>query len=195
MQATQTGSDDASYFSCGQLSPGDHVVQIYECEDAFLGVLESFVVDGLNAGEAVVLIMTPEHAALMPQRLAAAGVDEEAERRAGNYLVLDAASTLAKFTTDGWPDEDDFRATVTDVLRSVNASERKVRAFGEMVAVLWSKGHNAATVRLERLWHDLTAKERFSLFCAYPRAGFNDYSLSSLATICDLHTAVLKNAA
>jgi len=46
------------------------------------------------------------------------------------------------------------------------------RAFGEIVAVPWSRSHNGATVQLERLWHAVFQKEAFSLFCAYPRCGF-----------------------
>src|SRR5688500_19228341 len=49
---------------------------------------------------------------------------------------------------------------------------RSVRAFGEMVAVLWANGHNGATVRLEHLWHAFCQSEAFSLFCAYPKTGF-----------------------
>ena len=60
-----------------------------------------------------------------------------------------------------------------NLLRAPAKSDvRRVRAFGEMVAVLWARGDQAATVRLEHLWHNLCQRHEFSLFCTYPKAGF-----------------------
>lgn len=48
---------------------------------------------------------------------------------------------------------------------------RRVRAFGEMVAVMWTRGQSGATVQLEHLWHRFCQTKAFSLFCAYPKSG------------------------
>ena len=47
---------------------------------------------------------------------------------------------------------------------------RPISAFGEMVAILWSKGNAEAAIRLEQLWNDLAQIHFFSLRCAYPLA-------------------------
>jgi len=65
-----------------------------------------------------------------------------------------------------------------------------VRAFGEMVAILWAQGHAAATVRLEHLWSKLCENERLPLFCAYPRAGFTTDQASGLRDLCAAHSRV-----
>jgi hypothetical protein len=57
-----------------------------------------------------------------------------------------------------------------------------------MVAILWGRGHTAATVRLEYLWNQLLRTEKFPLFCAYPRSGFTRGASDSLAEICALHS-------
>ena len=85
---------------------------------------------------------------------------------------MDAQETLSKFMVKGLPDEELFTQVVTGLLERARNGGRRVRAFGEMVAVLWSQGHNGATVRLEHLWHKFCQTEAFSLFCAYPRSGF-----------------------
>ena len=61
---------------------------------------------------------------------------------------------------------------MSGLLTRGRAGGRRVRAFGEMVAVMWARGEQGATVRLEHLWHRLCQSEAFSLFCAYPRIGF-----------------------
>ena len=70
-----------------------------------------------------------------------------------------------------------------------------MRAFGEMVAVMWGQGLSGATVRLEHLWHQFCAKEAFSLFCAYPRSGFTEDAEVSMKEICATHSQVVAGEA
>ena len=62
--------------------------------------------------------------------------------------------------------------TVSSILERGNCRQRRIRAFGEMVAILWAQGNDGATVRLEHLWNKFSQKAQFCLFCAYPKAGF-----------------------
>lgn len=43
-----------------------------------------------------------------------------------------------------------------------------VRAYGEMVALLWDEGNATGALRLEELWDELQRETEFSLLCAYP---------------------------
>ena len=92
---------------------------------------------------------------------------------------------------DGWPDETRFRAVVRELLTRARGNGRRVRAFGEMVALLWARGDQGATVRLEYLWHQLCNTDGFSLFCAYPRIGFTGDSSQCISELCDLHSKVI----
>ena len=92
---------------------------------------------------------------------------------------------------NGWPDEELFTNTVNDIITRARGNGRKVRVFGEMVAVLWAEGNAGATVRLEHLWNELQTHEHFPLFCAYPRSGFTQDAAVSMQMICDTHSKVV----
>ncbi len=174
-----------------EMSPCEHFVHINDDEHAFLSVLERFIGDGLEAGDATVVIATQEHLAALEQRLTDRGLDPVAARWRGTYLPMDAEATLAQFMINGWPDDEMFAAVITEVIQRARRGERKVRAFGEMVALLWAQGHHGATVRLEHLWHDLCEAQTLQLFCAYPRAGFTEDADKSIRDVCALHSRVV----
>lgn len=175
----------------GEISPCEHFVQIYQDEGVFLDALEGFIAGGIQAGDGVVVIATPPHIASLNERLLARNIDIASAARSNQYQALDAEETLAKFMVMGWPDEDFFRAAVTDILQRAQGDNRRVRAFGEMVAILWARGNTGATVHLEHLWHRLCNEQSFSLFCAYPQIGFTRDASASIQEICAAHSRVI----
>jgi len=44
---------------------------------------------------------------------------------------------------------------------------REVRAYGEMVALLWDAGDVLGAIELEKLWNELARDLNFSLWCAH----------------------------
>ena len=193
MKLFSNPSDAPGHF-WGEVAPCDHFVQIYEDDSIFFDVLEGFVAGGLRAGEAIVIIATEAHRQALDERLAAQGVDVAQARACDCYISLDAAETLAQFMVNGWPDEQRFRDTITAILKRAVGDGRQVRAFGEMVALLWAEGHHGATVRLEYLWHRFCTEEGFSLLCAYPKSGFTRDVNESVRLICDAHSHVVGTA-
>jgi hypothetical protein len=173
-----------------EISPCEHLVQVYVEESPFLDALTGFVAGGIRADEGVVVIATSVHRRALEVRLQSEGIDLDLAAKRDNYIPLDADETLAKFMTGPWPDEGRFTKVVADVLERARRGGRRVRAFGEMVALLWAKGQYPATVRLEQLWHECCHKGAFSLFCAYPRSGFTQDPHSSIQQICAAHTKV-----
>jgi hypothetical protein len=172
----------------GEMAACDHCVQIYEDDSVFLDALEGFVAGGIRQGDAIILIATPNHLAGLVQRLDANGFDVKAATARGQFIARDAQATLDRFMVNGWPDEDLFGATVTGLLTQARLNNRKIRAFGEMVALMWAKGQCGATVRLEHLWTQLCREQEFSLFCAYPRTGFTQDAAAALDEICAVHS-------
>ena len=185
--------EQASEIFWGELAPCEHLLQLYEHDDVFLDTLEEYVFNGLKLNEGVVIISTTRHARDLTDRLKRRGINVAAERRKRNLIVLNAEDTLHSFVDDdGWPNDDKFFEVIGKILRQARGNgDRRVRAFGEMVAVLWDRGQNAATVRLEYLWQKLCREEEFRLFCAYPKAGFTDYAIKSLQDICSAHSRVI----
>jgi hypothetical protein len=142
------------------------MIQLYTDEAFFAHAVSEFLATGLADGAGAVVIATGPHAQAIRTRLAELADVAEAEAR-GQLLFADAHGTLAAFMVDGMPDRARFFATVTPLLDRVHrAGYRDLRAFGEMVDLLWD--HNLpATVALERLWNETLADRRVSLLCAY----------------------------
>jgi len=174
-----------------EMSPCEHVVQIYGDDRVFLDGLEGYVGSGLRAGESTVVIATAMHLHGLEMRLRASGVDVDRARAENRYIARLAEDLLATFMEKDWPDEERFMFAVGQLIGLARGGEgRKVRAFGEMVAILWSRGNHAATIHLELLWSKVCAAERFPVFCAYPRDTFSRNANESIVEICRIHTRV-----
>ncbi len=176
----------------GEISPCDHVVQIYENDNIFLDALSGFAVGGINSGDCVIIIATKGHLGALESRLSLFGIDVDALIEKDQYIPLDAEETLAKFMVNGWPNEERFMKTVSGLLKRGHNSSRRVRAFGEMVALLWAKGHSGATIHLEHLWNKFCEKAAFCLFCAYPKSGFTEDMNTSIVHICGTHSRIIN---
>jgi hypothetical protein len=147
-QAAQHGAQStAQYASCeagmlptdwSDLGTSDHVILVYEADAYLIDALSRFVSTGLAAGEAAIVIATPPHREQLDTRLRAHGVDLATACAQGQYVVLDAAETLAQFMVDGWPDAQRFADVVGNVIAGAGSHYPRVRAFGEMVELLWA---------------------------------------------------------
>jgi hypothetical protein len=187
-----TSSNDVFW---GEIAPCEHVVQIYENDEGFLDLLTGFVRGGVNAGECAVVIATAAHLEALDTRLVASGYTVSSLISKTQYIPLDAEETLSKFMVNDWPDENLFNQVISEVLIKAKGNSRKVRAFGEMVAILWAKGQVGATVRLEHLWNKFCETEAFCLFCAYPQSGFTQDASESVMHICSAHTKMITGVA
>jgi hypothetical protein len=139
------------------------------------------------------LVATPEHRAGIVERLHARGIDVPAAQAEGRLLTLDASETLAGFMVDGMPDAERFQNAITPVLERACGGwkECTVRAYGEMVDVLWKGGHTVAATKLEMLWNMLANTNRFSLLCGYAMGSF--YKAAAVDEICSHHTHVVSS--
>jgi hypothetical protein len=174
-----------------EMAPCEHVVQIYGDDRVFLDGLEGYVDNGLRRGEAVVVIATATHLHGLEQRLRGRGVDVDQARAQNRYVARLADDVLESFMEGDWPDDARFTTAVRGLISAARGpSNRKVRAFGEMVAILWSRGQHAATIHLELLWSRLCAAEKFPVYCAYPRDTFSKNATESIVEICRIHSRV-----
>jgi PAS domain S-box-containing protein len=175
-----------------ELGTSDHVVLVYEAEAHLIDTVSRFAGAGLMAGEAAIVIATPPHREQLDARLHAQGVDLATAYVQGQYVALDAAETLAQCMVDGWPDAQRFADVVGGVIARVGSQYPRVRAFGEMVALLWAAEHGDAALQMEVLWHDLIKTYAFPLLCAYPIRGFiQGAHAQQFLTICAAHSHVI----
>ena len=178
------------------VEPGDHVVAFYESESDLAATVGRYLAAALLAGEQAVVIATPAHTEAFETELFDAGVDLHEARQAGRLVTLDAAATLESFMRADGIDRSAFRRVVGGVVRKAVASGRPVRAYGEMVALLWEAGNVAGAIELETLWNELGAELSFSLFCAYHHeADAGSEHSDALHQVCHLHTSVIEASA
>lgn len=183
----------------GEIAAGEHLLQVYEDESEFIEALSQFVMDGMRSGEGVIVIATRMHLRRLEDHLRARGIDIPAFIRANQYIPRIASEMLSKFMVqheDGtsWPNEEAFGRFVTDLIKTARGRMgRPVRAFGELVALLWAQGNVGATVRLEHLWEKLCREHAFSLFCAYPKVGLTENTRVAMDAICACHSRMLEH--
>src|SRR5687767_2986971 len=151
---------------CEAVGDSEHFVQFYE-DDAFLvDSVSAFIGAGLRGGDATIVIATEAHREAFAARLLRQDdLDVATMSARGQYIPLDATETLSKFMVDGLPDANLFRQVVGTVFTHAAQAGRRVRAFGDMVAVLCGEGNAAAAIRLEELWNDLGKDISFCLCC------------------------------
>ena len=176
----------------GEIAPCDHVVQIYESDGIFLDALAGFIGGGINAGDCCIIIATENHLKAVEKRLSDFGLKIKNLISEKRYVPLVAEEILSKFMVNDWPDEELFNKTVSEIIAEASSDNRRIRAFGEMVAILWAEGHNGATVQLEHLWNKFCAKQSFCLFCAYPKSGFTEDINTSITHICGTHSKMIS---
>ena len=168
------------------LNVGRHVVQFYGRDEELTEAVTDYLLGALASGGVAIVIATPEHRHEFETRLAQADVDLAAARDDGSYLARDAAQTLSELMAAGKLDGAAFDRVIGTVIAAAGAGGRPVRAFGEMVALLWDDGLVSAAVRLEAMWEELGGKHPLSLFCGY-RTDAVTRDMDAFAEVCRLH--------
>ena len=175
----------------GPLDVG-HVVQFYGHEEELADRVAGYLLAALQRDGVAVVIATAAHRRAFEDRLRQAGVDLAAVARSGSYLTLDASDTVRVLMPGGCLDRDAFDRVVGGLIRRAGQQGRPVRAYGEMVTLLWEAGLVNAAVQLEEMWDALGLRHAFSLFCSYPARSVNgDGHLEAFAEVCRLHHSVV----
>jgi PAS domain S-box-containing protein len=175
-----------------------HTVQFYTEDESLINGLSRLVGTALGAGGSAIVVATEAHRKALAQKLQSRGLNTFMAAMKGRYHELDAAETLSKITLESWPDAGRFADLIGGlIVRAAAASEAensRVVAFGEMVALLWSRGKAEAAIRLEQLWNDLAKTHAFSLRCAYPIGSFGrEQDTEPFLKICAEHSGVIPS--
>jgi hypothetical protein len=161
---------------------GDHVVQVYQDDEFLEEAVSGYLRPGLAAGEAAIVIAVPEHRARF------ASLDPAAVAR-GQMVLFDAEETLGTFMRDGLPDPQAFHRVIGGAIAKLRLEHPAVRAYGEMVDVLWQRGSREAAIRLEEQWNQLLRLQTFTLLCAYRMDPLDAGSYGGpLESICGCHS-------
>jgi hypothetical protein len=155
---------------------------VYPCteEHQIVDAISLYASSGISKGEAVVLVLTYPHCEQVQERLRTEGHDLQRLKKSGQFICADAARTLGAFMVGSAPDETRFLYVIGDMIGRAKTSggktPRTVRAFGEMVSLLFGTNPSAA-LRLEELWNEVIRTEKMCLLCTY-HLGERDQTLS-----------------
>jgi hypothetical protein len=171
-----------------------HDVHFYDDEAGLQPTLSRFVIEGALAGQPMVMVCTPARR----QRIENDLLLVPAERRDEVDITwLDAHDTLAAFMEADRPSAELFRDTIGNVFERVMATRRYVviRAYGEMVDLLWNAGNVDGAVALEQMWNDLAARYSFNLLCSYSHGtSLRNAANDAFRRICAHHGSVIPPA-
>ena len=150
-----------------KLADGDHLVHFYESKHTLIESVSEYIVPSITRGEGVIIIATPENRETFLFVLEKRAIDVTMAMATGQLQILDAAETLDKFMINDVPHPQKFETIIGRVIKTMQDKFPKVRAYGEMVNLLWHDDNVDGTIQLEKLWNKLAQKYDFSLFCGY----------------------------
>ena len=182
--------------SCAE-APHDHLVQFYDRDEELAAGVGPYLAEAIQVDGVAIVIATDAHRQAFAARLADAGINPSLTKAGltatGPALVmLDARQVAEALLVDGRIALHRFDKLIGDLIREAAAGGRPVRAYGEIVAVLWSDGHVAAALELEALWNELGREVDFSLYCAYPRTPVEAQGgVDAFHEVCRLHSDVV----
>lgn len=173
-----------------------HSVQFYESEEFLHVVVADYISDGLSVDAPVIIIARPERLKHFVGQVEKGGRSCKAAIADGRLLLLDAHQTMASFIVNGMPDADLFKAVIGPVVRKLYTTfpGSRLRAYGEMVDILWCQGNPEGAIRLEELWNQLAENEPFALLCGYGMDNFRgDEGGIQFHHVCRVHSHVLQS--
>jgi hypothetical protein len=166
-------------------------VQLYGSADRLLADnVRHYLSEGCERGDRILVIATRPHIEAFCKKI------ECLDSR--QLILLDAADTLAEFMSAGQPDWKLFERVIGSAIGAFG--ERPpgsgLRAYGEMVGLLWNSGKYAAAIRVEQFWNKLLGANSFNLYCAYPIDVFGaEFQVAAVDSLLCAHTHLVPAGA
>lgn len=169
-----------------------HAVHFFEDSSTLCRIVADFLAAGLAAGDPAIVIATDEHQQTILANLSDRRIKVEQARRLGELVLLDVDDTLGAFMLDGSPNATLFDEYMGRILNQVMRARPRatIRAYGEMVDVLWKAGRSDAAIKLETRWNALGTKYPFSLLCGYSMGRFYKQP-EFFRLVCEQHDAIV----
>jgi DNA-binding NarL/FixJ family response regulator len=172
-----------------------HEVAFYPDDASVVDGYARFIKPVLDAGNAVIVVVTEAHRPSLVQRLEADGVDVAASIEQGSYIPLDAAETMVALTVNGTPDPvrcgKVIGEIVTRAAKGVKGEQGRVMACGEIAPTMLLNGNAEGAIQLEHLWDEITRGCGVHTHCGYLWKAPNTESTLLFERICAEHSAVL----
>ena len=170
-----------------------HLVSFYRQPNFPVEAVCDYLAEGLNAGEAAVAVVTPEHAESITRELKARGLPVGDLTADGRFACADLASSIAQLVDPRITKQAKDEMITQWVEESLGrAPARRCRFLGELVSLMVAQGEIENAVDLEDTWNHLLATYPAMLYCIYEQTPFEQSAvLSDFCDICNRHDAVL----
>lgn len=195
----------------------DHEALLYDDDDVLSDSVAEFLYDGFRLGDPLVVLCTRERREALVKRLAARGLDWQDARRARKIQWMDARTALESIMIGRVPDAARFRSYIGGMIQAAESmgelahpdrtgnggangngsidgnggAELRIRAYGELVDLLWRDGDVQGALLIEDLWNDLAGSYTLSLLCAYSRGNlYRESGRRSWSEVCQRHVRV-----
>lgn len=147
----------------------EHAVQVYDDPADLVATAAGFFGAGLAEGAPALVLATGEHWDAFAAALRERGHDLDAAERDGLVTVRDADATLARLLEHGRVSAAAFERHVGGLVDEIAARfpGGTIRAFGELVDLLWHREEREQALVLEDLWNGLQQTRPVALLCAY----------------------------
>jgi hypothetical protein len=180
---------NTNHAECVVMPMHNHIVRICRNITGQAEILTSYIKEGLLNNEGVIVIARPSLRKIVLSKLDALGFDSQLIKNQGQVRFFDAEFLLSNILIDGVIEEQAFRNLVEIPIQTTQSKFGKIRAFGEMVDILWQRDLQDMATQLEDLWEDLCAKQNLNFLCTYLLDNLdpNDYD-SALEKIYKHHT-------
>jgi two-component system cell cycle sensor histidine kinase/response regulator CckA len=165
-----------------------HLLTLYRTDGFLCGRVAAWLAEALRGDGGAIALTEARYHAHLRQALALEGVDADALTAAGRLVILDAAATLARILASGPPTTEAVRRVAGPWLDSVRAaSGPEIRAYGDMVNVLWERGQPDVALVLEQIWHELLQGTQVELLCGYRADPLSVGRVQGLQALCGAH--------
>ena len=170
-----------------------HEVAFYPDDASVVDGYARFIESALNAGNAVIAVVTDSHRPSLVQRLDADGVNVTAATQQGTYVPMDAGEAMSMLTVNGIPDPTRCAKVIGDVAtraaKGIRTKNGRVMACGEIAPTMLSNGDTEGAIELEHLWDEITRDYGVYTHCGYL---WNASAESAIFDrICAEHSAVI----
>lgn len=175
------------------VGPHRHEVLFCSNDAILLDGLSRFIIAGINAGNAAIVLVTEEHRDLLLSRMLDQGLDADVAIRRRFYVPWDVRDVLSMFMVNDWPDAGRFSKAVGDLItrvaKNTSGDTRRVVTCGECAPTLWARRQIEAAIRVEHLWDVTTRNYGVDTLCVYPQLRRSEGD-QAFKNVCAEHTAV-----
>ena len=156
-----------NHVECVAIPSHNHIVQVCQNVTSQAEILTRYIKEGLLNNEGIIVIARPSLRKTVLSKLDALGFDNQTVKNQGQVRFFDAEFLLSSILIDGTIEEQAFRNLIGIPVQVAQSKFGKVRAFGEMVDILWQRNLQDMAIQLEDLWEDLCTNQGLRFLCTY----------------------------